>query len=124
MSGQTVLIDFDATLHPYTAGWIGDVPEPEEPIEGAREFLYWLNAQGFKTVVFTTRAKTEVGLRGVWDWLEFHDLVHLVEDVTDRKVPGIALVDDRAVPYLGEWQSVMERVLELAKGRSHGAPSA
>lgn len=117
---RTVAVDFDGVLHPYTAGWVGSVPADEPPIEGAREFLIWLRDNGFEVVVFSTRADHEDGLVGILGWLHKHRLVVYVKRVTHEKVPAIAYVDDRAVPYHGDWLTVVDGVLALAKTRAHG----
>lgn len=110
---QTVLVDFDGTLHKYTNGWTGELVDPEPPMDGAEEFLHWLSAQGFDTIVCSTRAKTPVGTQAIWDYLGMWDLAHLVKEVTVEKRPAIAFVDDRGVTFSGDWQPVMEQVLAL-----------
>ena len=57
---ETLLIDFDGTIHGYSKGWSdGTVYDP--PIAGAKEAIDELK-QKYQIVIFTTRAsKTQQG---------------------------------------------------------------
>lgn len=107
-----VAIDFDGVLHSYTSGWTGYVPDdPPEP--GAREFVDWLQAEGYEVVVVSARAITEEGATAIREWLHTHGFPAL--QVTDRKVRAAAYIDDRAVPYAGgDWESCRSHVARLA----------
>jgi hypothetical protein len=121
----TVAVDFDATIHPYSQGWTGPVPEDEAPIEGAFAFLADLKGDGYRVVVFSTRANSAEGLKGIWAWIARYGLDSVVDAVTDQKPAAIAYVDDRAVPYAdGNWQECRAQIERLREGRSHGAPNA
>ena len=100
----TVCVDLDGVLNTFDE-WRG----PEffhPPREGSREFLCGLQAAGFRVVVFTVRWHE-------WarDWLEQNGLGHLVDEVTDRKPPAHAYVDDRAVCFQGDFQDTLQRVV-------------
>jgi hypothetical protein len=119
---KTIAVDFDGVLHPYTKGWTGPVPEDEPPSPGAREFLEWCAAAGYRVVVFSTRAQHQEGFDGILDWLEQWNLSRLVFDVTHTKPPAVAYVDDRAVPFVGgDWTAVREGIDRLTRGPAHGA---
>lgn len=117
---RTVAIDFDGVLHPYTAGWTGSVPADEGPVWGARETLVALRENGYKLVVFSTRADHHEGLIGIQEWLNKWDLFRFIDRVTHEKPAAVAYVDDRAVSYQGDWTWVLAEVERLAKGRAHG----
>jgi hypothetical protein len=119
--GKTVAIDFDGVLHPYTNGWVGSVPADEPPMPGAVDFLIALRERGYRMVVFSSRCNHEPGLVGVQKWLEKWGLDEFFEEITCDKPAAVAYVDDRAVKFSGEWDSVLVGVEELAQGRSHGA---
>jgi hypothetical protein len=110
---KTIVYDFDGTIHPYTAGWIGSVPADEPPIPGARESLERCLAHGYRVVVQSSRADHALGLKGITDWLTKHDLVQYVEEVTALKPPAVAYVDDRGVPYQGDWDEVWAGIQRL-----------
>lgn len=115
---RTIAVDFDGVLHPYTAGWCGSVPADEPPIPGAREFLHNHVQAGYRIVIFSSRVDHKEGLDGVWAWLNEHDLAQYVEEVTHTKVAAVAYVDDRAVPFAGDWQSVAAGVAHLVRTKS------
>lgn len=110
----TVALDFDGTLHPYSAGWIGTTPADEPPAPDTIRFLAALHQRGFRTVVLSARASYPEGKQGIIDWLRAHDLLRFVDEVTATKPAAIAYVDDRAVVYTGDWTSVMNDVIALS----------
>lgn len=120
---KTVAVDFDGVLHPYTQGWVGSKPDNEPPMEGAIQFLIDLKDRGYRIVVFSTRCNHPEGLTGVTDWLNEWGLLRYIEDITCNKPAAVAYVDDRAVPFTGLWNPVIDHVERLAKGRAHGAAS-
>lgn len=117
---RTIAVDFDGVLHPYTNGWTGYIPEDEPPMAGASAFLARLKREGYRVVVFSTRCDNPEGLAGTRAWLVTHGLDVLVDDVTCSKPPAVAYVDDRAVPYLGDWSAVHAGIARL-EGKPHGA---
>lgn len=121
---STVGVDFDGTLHPYSRGWVGYVPDDEEPTRGAREFLEWLREGGHRAVVFTCRADCPEGAQAVWEWLRAYNLADLVVDVTDVKPTAVAYVDDRSVVFQGSWEDARTDVSALMDGRAHGEHKA
>lgn len=121
---KTIAFDFDATIHPYTAGWTGSAPADEPPIPGALETIEALVGMGYSIVVFSTRCDHAEGKDGTWDWLEKWGFDVLVSEVTATKPAAIAYVDDRAVPFAGDWAAVMSGIAALDKGRAHGQPVA
>jgi hypothetical protein len=118
---RTVAVDFDGVLHPYTEGWQGSVPVDEAPIAGAEAFLEGLKDDGFRVVVFSTRADHPAGLDGIRRWLWKWQLECFVDDITAGKPAAVAYVDDRAVPFTGDWATVRRGVEELSGTRAHGA---
>lgn len=86
-------VDLDGTMARYTS-WRGKdrIGRPLGFL--AREALIELRRNGYRVVLFTTRARH--GKKPIRDWLRRHDLLHLVDDITDRKVPWEILFDDRA----------------------------
>lgn len=118
---QTVAVDFDGVLHPYSEGWIGFAPADEPPAAGALEFLQQLNDDGYRVVVFSTRCESDEGLDATTEWLRKHGLLHLIADVTCKKVGAVAYVDDRAVVFRGSFTDARTDVDALAKRRPSGA---
>jgi hypothetical protein len=114
---KTVAVDFDNTLHPYTRGWIGPEPDDEPAIEGAEEFLHALLLKGYHVVIHTTRADSLDGELGVIRWLKNHmpPIYYALRDdktvsLAVRKPKAFAYVDDRAVPYRGDFTECLEQI--------------
>jgi hypothetical protein len=99
-----VCVDLDGVLNVFDE-WRG--PEYfHPPRDGAREFLEGLQAAGYRVVVFTVRWH-----EWVREWLVRHGLGELVDDVTDRKPPAHAYLDDRAVCFEGDFGHALEKIV-------------
>lgn len=124
----TVAVDFDGVIHRYDTPWIAPHVIPDEPVEGAIEWLHDM-AQRFNVVVYTTRARTWRGRRAVRRWLRYwsHPRYRWRPDpeegslvgarvgirsvrVTAKKPPALIYLDDRAVRFTGpgSWPSVQD----------------
>jgi hypothetical protein len=98
-----VCVDLDGVLNTFD-GWRGaEYFHPPRP--GAREFLASLKQAGYRVVVLTVRWH-----EWVLDWLREHHLAEFVDEVTDRKPPAHAYIDDRAVCFRGDFQSTLNDV--------------
>ncbi len=107
---KTVAIDFDGVLHTYDKGW-QDGEIYGELVPGAGEILGKLSEQGYRLVVFTTRSdqdSVEEALRR-WGVLPYFD------EITNIKPIAVAYVDDRAVPFRGDWGVVLKDINELTE---------
>jgi phosphoserine phosphatase len=105
-SRPAVCVDLDGVLNTFDE-WRG----PEffhPPREGAREFLSALHGSGFRVVILTVRWHEWVRA-----WLEQHGLSEFVDEVTDRKPPAHAYVDDRAVCFRGDFSETLRHILEF-----------
>ena len=103
MAGRTIAIDFDGVLHQYRSfsaplGY---------PVEGAVDGWYKLYNAGYDLVVVTSREN----LDAIRDWLHEHfdferNIGHFYEPhVTNKKVPAIAYIDDRAIRFTN-WDDI------------------
>jgi len=103
MDAPIVCVDLNGVLDAYR-GWQGsDHFDPPRP--GAAAFLREVRARGYRVVVFTTRYADDV-----WQWLTAHDLVSLVDEVTDRKPAAFVFVDDRAVCFRGDFDATLREI--------------
>lgn len=121
---RTVCIDLNGVLDTY-AGWQGEVTW-HAPRDGAADFLRAIRARGFAVVVLTVRRPDEARR-----WLDRHGLAAYVDDVTDRKPPAFAYIDDRALCFRGTFADTLReldafrphwgrRVVEVEKGDQNG----
>ncbi|MCW5979477.1 MAG: hypothetical protein KIT09_15475 [Bryobacteraceae bacterium] len=115
MSKQRVVcVDLDGVLNLYD-GWKGaEYFHPPRP--GALEFLKALREQNYEIVVFTVRWAPHV-----WDWIREHGLEPYVDEVTDKKPPAWAYIDDRAICFTGDFQETVQR-LRAFRPHWDGAP--
>jgi predicted HAD superfamily phosphohydrolase YqeG len=100
-----IVIDWDDTLVYWRDG-----PEGEW-IPGAKEFLKFCKRQGWKIIVASARANFAEGEAQIRKTLDAAR--HM--DVTIAPKPlGFAYVDNRGVPFDGNWSVARERVRQLA----------
>jgi hypothetical protein len=104
---KSIAVDFDGVIHRYSKGWhTKDIYDP--PMEGAHEALRDLSA-AYGVFILTARPAHDVIS---WCRKRFPDLKfrligsrvtywdHLgVIGVTNRKLPALAYVDDRALRF-------------------------
>jgi hypothetical protein len=119
---MTISVDFDVPIHDYTRGWQdGSIYGDETP--GAFQALRDLMAVD-AVFIHTTRPAGPVAA-----WLaERGGFATVVDDgtldlefwnrrgillVTNRKYPAHAYIDDRAVPFTGDWQEAIRRAAEF-----------
>lgn len=96
---KTVCVDFNGVLDLY-AGYTGGM----YPIRiGAIEFLTELKRMGLDIVILTSADPVDI-----WAWLEHYGIQSLIKQVTNIKVPAIAYIDDRAIPFTGDFDVALE----------------
>jgi hypothetical protein len=115
MSKQRVAWDFDGTIHPYTNGWTGVKPDDEPPIPGAADALRATKVKGLENVIFSCRASHPDGVKEIQGWLDKYGLAKFVDGITDIKPQAIAYVDDRGVPFNGNYLAVLHGIDVLVK---------
>ena len=102
-SRLTICVDLDGVLNLFDEWRSPEYFHPPRP--GAREFLAGLHAAGYRVVVFTVRWHEWVAA-----WLVENELAEFVDEVTDRKPPAHAYVDDRAVCFRGDFTATLDAV--------------
>ena len=86
MTKKTICVDFDGVLNEYDGYDEGDLGEP---LTGSHDFIRELRKK-YKVVILTSRPKEQV-----IDWLTHNGFPSM--KVTNRKVPAVAYIDDRAI---------------------------
>jgi len=104
---KTIAVDFDGVIHKYSKGWQnGEIYD--EPVEGSLSALVELYNKGYKVVIFTTREDINL----VHIWIEeqcdkyFLEVRELDFEVTNKKPPAIAYIDDRGIRFTN-WKDMM-----------------
>ncbi|MBY0526931.1 MAG: hypothetical protein K2R98_26290 [Gemmataceae bacterium] len=109
---RTVCLDFDGVLHSYLSGWRGAEVIPDPPIHGTRDAVVRLRQQ-YRVVVYSSRCSTLEGRRAIELWLRKHDIQ--VDEVCEHKPPALVYVDDRAIPFRGDWEQVVAEIRQFRK---------
>ena len=119
---STVAVDFDGVIHKYSKGW-HDGTIYDEPVEGAFNYLKIIMSH-HSVFIFTTRNADDVAL-----WIEHNSDLTCEADgevfdggkhpvffwnerdrlyVTNRKLPAIAYIDDRAIRFVNWHQALKD----------------
>jgi hypothetical protein len=109
---RTVCLDFDGVIHSYRSGWCGSEVIPDPPIHGTREAIAQLRKR-YRVVVHSARCATDSGYEAVQAWLAKHNIE--IDDVCRYKPPATIYVDDRAIPFRGDWQQTIGDIHDFRK---------
>ena len=101
---KTVCIDFDGVLNNYK---YFDEEELFTPREGCEEFLKELS-ENYLVIICTARK-----YENVEKWLLHYDLRKYVSHVTSIKPPASVYLDDRAVPFKGDYANALEKIKDF-----------
>lgn len=75
---KDLCIDFDGVIHSYKSGWKGVSVIPDEPVQGAIEWLVSLLDQGFQPMIYSSRSKSWFGRRAMKAWFESQLLAEVI----------------------------------------------
>ena len=105
---KTVVFDFDGVIHSYTSGWKG-ISIAEDPVVlGIQLVIKELREEGYEIVVVSTRCSTIEGMDAVKRYLENNDII--VDRVMKEKPPAICYIDDRAICFDGNTETLIEKI--------------
>lgn len=102
-------LDLNGLLDEYK-GWTGKY-EDFPFREGAEYFLHALHNDGYNLGVVT--AQPDYRIEHLWKYLRQQPGGHLIQVVSNVKIPGIAYPDDRAVYFTGEYGLLFRDILDL-----------
>jgi hypothetical protein len=118
---STIAVDFDGVIHAYRQGWQdGDIYD--EPVPGAFTALRAL-MRVHAVFIHTTRLPRQVAR-----WIDEHGNIPTTVDsacgtptfwndqdlllVTQRKLPALAYIDDRAIKFIN-WDQALADVAKI-----------
>lgn len=107
---KTAVFDFDGVIHSYTSGWKGETKIPDPPIPGIDRALKSLHDAGYEVVIVSTRCSSMPGRMAIEKWLDMYGLTHLVDRVCKEKPPAIVYIDDRAICFDGDPDTLLDKV--------------
>ena len=108
---KTIVFDFDGVIHSYKSGWQGPDVITDPVVPGIKEAIAKIRQAGYKVVVVSTRCATESGMAAIFAYLENNGIV--VDDVVSEKPPAIAYIDDRAICFDGEADTLLGKIVNF-----------
>jgi hypothetical protein len=108
---NNIAIDFDGVIHKFDKGF-HDGTCYGEPIEGSLDSIKILSKK-YRIIIFTAKAKPnrplvngKTGLELVREWLEKHDVLKYVSEITSEKPRAFLYIDDNAYRF-DNWENTM-----------------
>lgn len=102
MAKKIICVDFDGVLNEYNGYEEGNLGKP---LSGSQDFIKELRKK-YKVVILTSRPKEQV-----INWLTDNGFPSM--KVTNNKVPAVAYIDDRAIPFNGDYKQVLRKVKDF-----------
>lgn len=93
---ERICVDFDGVLNEYNGYEEGNLGKP---LSGSQDFIKELRRK-YMVVIFTSRPKEQVS-----NWLSKNGFPDI--KVTNRKLPAVAYIDDRAIPFNGSYKQAI-----------------
>lgn len=107
----TVVFDFDGVIHSYTSGWKGAIEIPDPPVPGIREAIEQIRLAGYWVVVMSSRCMNPGGELAVRQYLLEYGID--VDDVTAMKPAAVCYIDDRAIWFDGNTETLIDKVVNF-----------
>lgn len=79
----------------------------DDPVPGVLQAIKQLRTQ-YKVVVYSCRCNDLGGIAAIKRWLNQHSIE--VDNVVNYKPVAEVYVDDRAVPFMGDWGATLEDI--------------
>lgn len=98
---KTICVGFDGVLNEY--GY--EERDLGEPLSASKEFIRQLRKK-YKVVILTSRPKEQV-----INWLNNNGFPSM--EITNRKIPAVAYIDDRAIQFKGSYILTIHEALNF-----------
>jgi hypothetical protein len=113
---KNIAVDFDGVIHNMDKGWY-DGTCYGEPLPGSLEALRKLYTK-WNIIIFTAKGRPDrplvngkTGIELVEEWLDKHDVLQYVDEITWEKPRAEYYIDDRGITYDNNWDEILEEVL-------------
>ena len=108
---QRVVFDFDGVIHSYVSGWKGATKIPDPPVAGIKEAIDEIRNAGYEVCVVSTRCNQCGGIEAIENYLAENHIQ--VDQITAEKPPAIVYIDDRAICFDGNAESLLEKIVSF-----------
>jgi len=113
---NNLAIDFDGVVHNFDKGW-HDGTCYGDPLPGALEAVAKL-AKRYNIIIFTAKAKPsrplvngKTGTELVSEWLEKHNVLQFVDEITAEKPRSQVYIDDKGY-HFQNWEDTLKYLEE------------
>lgn len=113
---NNLAIDFDGVIHTFDKGWF-DGTCYGEPIKGSLEAIKKLSSI-YNIIIFTGKALPDrplvngkTGKQLVVEWLEKHDIMKYISEVTYLKPRAEYYIDDKGIEFKNNWSQILKGLL-------------
>jgi hypothetical protein len=109
---RNLAIDFDGVVHTFDKGW-HDGTCYGDPIDGSLEAIESLS-KDYNIIIFSAKVRPDRPLVGgqtgkelVQEWLEKHNVMQYVDDITHEKPRAEYYIDDKAIRFENNWKEIL-----------------
>lgn len=103
-----ICFDFDGVIHSYVSGRRGIDIIPDPMVSGIGNVIRNLKSDGYKIIIFTTRASQKEGYEAVRKYLNRRHIPF--DSITDKKVPALCYIDDRSICFNGNVKDLYDKI--------------
>lgn len=113
---KNIAVDFDGVIHKFDKGWF-DGTCYGKPIEDSLEAIKKLSKH-YNVIIFTSKAlpdrplvEGKTGKQLITEWLEKHDVLEYITEITYTKPRAEYYIDDKGVFFNNNWTEILNKVL-------------
>jgi len=113
---KNIAVDFDGVIHNFNKGW-HDGTCYGDPIEGSLEAIKELY-KDWNIIIFTAKGRPDrplvngkTGIELVEEWLDKHDVLQYVDEITWEKPRAEYYIDDKGIKFDNNWDEILKEVL-------------
>jgi hypothetical protein len=103
---KTICLDFDGVIH-LNLAYVSPTVINGNPVDGVGAAIQELRTQ-YRVVVYSCRCAADGGADAIKSWLDAQGFE--VDDVVDRKPMAEVYIDDRGIPFAGDWTETMNAI--------------